>query len=116
MHDDFNDAFDKIDAAVATMPRIVAGSYAGSGSCGASSPTSLTFDFEPKAVIIISDYVATFAVFIRPCNLYYSPGADSSTLNVTWTGNTVRWYTTQSYAAGAQMNNSSSNYFYIAIG
>lgn len=47
-HDDFNEAFDKIDTALATVPRIVLGSYVGNGAA------SRTIDLEarPKFVLV----------------------------------------------------------------
>ena len=37
--------------------KIQTGSYVGTGTYGASNPCSLTFDFEPKLILIIDDRV-----------------------------------------------------------
>ena len=57
---DFNADNLKVDSALAALgeaiaaaPKIAVGSYTGSGSCGASSPRTLTFAFQPKLVIIV---------------------------------------------------------------
>ena len=54
-----NDAFqqiktliDSIQASTDSKVRIQTGSYVGTGTYGARSPCSLTFDFEPKTVVI----------------------------------------------------------------
>ena len=87
-------------------------SYTGSGACGADSPTSLTFPKKPVAVFIT----------IGPSRLFLFQGDDQSwsesydggftSVKVTWTGNTVKWYT--GHAEG-QMNVNRRTYRVIAL-
>ncbi len=87
-------------------------SYTGSGVFGAESPTSLTFPKKPVAVFIT----------IGPSRLFLFQGDDQSwsesydggftSVKVTWTGNTVKWYT--GHAEG-QMNVNRRTYRVIAL-
>lgn len=104
--------------------RIEVGSYAGTGTYGKNNPTSLTFDFKPKFVMIYrcvtdggtSDYInATLSPIIDGFSAY---SVDYSSLSysfsdVDWSCNTVTWYSTSN--ALSQLNESGWEYFYIAI-
>lgn len=93
----------------AGVPKIVTGSYVGNGNHGKSSPTSITFDFEPKLVILNGVVTA-----IRGMSevQYYSTQLRS--LKLTWSGNTLTWYCTE--GASWQFNSSNTTYHWAAIG
>ena len=114
----------------ATAPKIATGSYVGTGKYGSSNPNSLTFEFEPKAIIIIpsSDNGwkndGNLGVFVYgaqyPSMSFDGTGQGGSWVvngvnTVTgWGSNTIRWYN-NSYS-NRQLNESGYTYFYIAIG
>lgn len=109
-----------------TAPAIETGSYVGTGTYGASNPNSLTFDFEPKVVIITPGFVntdnldghgyiftngaknaASFGDYSGGSRSYYS-------INITWGQNKITFYAGGN--DGAQCNKSNYKYHYIAIG
>ena len=106
------------------------GSYTGTGTAGSSNPTTLTFNFEPKMVVIAHSTAADFnpgntkannwQFFIRGMTSATVKQAESNVsdtkLNITWDGNTLSFYHTYSTPwAGAQLNTSGATYLYIAI-
>lgn len=123
-HDDFNEAFDKIDEALAGGVKIATGSYMGTGSTGANNPCSLTFDFAPKLIFVASATCNSSNPKIFPLigingvshtcrQVGYTSG---STYKCTWTfsGNTVSWYSDN--GVEGQMNYSGERYVYVAFG
>lgn len=105
--------------------RIATGSYTGTGTHGVSNPNSLTFEFEPKLVIVelsrpdsTNNYKG--ALFVYDQEKYDGIGVASSNagITLTWSANSVSWYTefTGSSAAKSQFNNANAKYNYIAIG
>lgn len=110
-------------------PKIATGSYVGTGTAGSSNPNSLTFDFIPKVLIVQaydwssfnagSDDFLNFAIMVNGISLYMGVQSDSNvsskSVSVTWSGNTVSWYSTTSNAM-SQLNGGSEKYFYVAIG
>ena len=128
MMDDFNADNQKIDAALAALggaiaaaPKIAVGSYTGSGSCGASSPRTLTFAFQPKLVIIVEnswDYLKAGTALISGQSLSAGIGGGTNSgaclgLTVSWSGNSVTWY---GPSAEKQLDMENTGYFYCAIG
>ena len=118
--DDFNADNQKLDAALAGMPKIVTGTYTGTGAYGQSNANSLTFDFTPKAVLICKQdmYNAIYAYMFlvsgqsRTAQFNSTGGGDCNYCN--WSGNTVSWYST--YKAASQLNEDSVSYCYVAWG
>lgn len=115
---DFNDAMEKIDAAI---PHIATGTYTGTGEYGEEHPNTLTFDFVPKFVLIRMegthfDYGLTL---FSPLSSG-TPSVTGSTISsydwidVLWNGQSVSWYNDSS--ANTQMNKNAATYFYLAIG
>ena len=111
------------------FPKIAIGSYVGTGTFSLSNPNSLTFDFEPKIVFIVSDGANAFwpgVAMIRGQG--YSTGfgtmggstGSEQDLTITWSGNTVTWYTSVNMSGGfdqyAQMNTSGKTFRYVALG
>ena len=97
--------------------RIEVGSYVGTGTYGSSNPNSLTFGFEPKAVLFWSpDNNQTIAYVNGGTTIFgfyqnYSDDRDSATCSLS--GNTLSWYASD---ARCQGNVSGTTYYYTAIG
>ena len=87
-------------------------SYTGSGACGADSPTSLTFPQRPMVVFVCSgrSRMILFQGDLESWSESYT--GSMADVTVTWSGNTVKWYT--GYANG-QMNASGRSYQVIAL-
>ena len=143
MMEDFNADNEKIDAALAAKAdaedvtalgetvaaltaglgsggkncRIAWGSYTGTGTYGSGSPNSLSFDFIPVLVFIVSDDNACLgnSRFIRPC--VYGTDHDNQALKVTWTDHGLSWHTDTTLNPHIhQCNTAGYQYTYIAIG
>ena len=126
--DDFNADNLKVDSALAALgeaiaaaPKIAVGSYTGSGSCGASSPRTLTFAFQPKLVIVVEnswDYLKAGTALISGQSLSAGIGGGTNSgaclsLTVSWSGNSVTWY---GPSAEKQLDIENCEYFYCAVG
>lgn len=144
---DFNADNQKVDAALATLnsridtavaqltatiPHVQTGTYVGTGTSGEDNPNTLTFDFKPLYIAIVTedgwpsrDLSGTPRIFIRPwkftSNYTISGSSDSSIYTfVTWLDNGVSWYSQYGngtpYPPSFQFNESGVTYYYIAIG
>ena len=96
--------------------QIATGSYVGTGTYGEDNPNSLTFEFEPK-ILVISSITGDAGIALI-----------SGSVGSTWTsrhnglyllvastnGKTIKWYSSGDSAV--QMNVSSRNYRYTALG
>lgn len=108
-----------------TKAKVATGSYTGTGTYGASNPNSLTFDFEPKVVVITppvnKSSVAGYS-FIAICGQTRAVCiVGDSGLNVnyygeqlTWNEKTFSWYNKSN--AQYQCNESGFVYPYLALG
>lgn len=99
--------------------KIEVGSYVGTGTYGSSNKNSLTFDFEPKAVIFRSPNNPMMPpVYIEGASAMGAFRAEntnySTVVQVSVSGKTISWYNATS--AIYQGNNSGTTYHYIAIG
>ena len=98
--------------------RIAFGSYQGTGTYGAGSPNSLTFDFCPVAVCVGSSQRASFSgwptVFLRPCPVSPPDVSGGSTMAVSWSNHGISWYTT--VHSDSQNNSAGYTYYYVAVG
>ena len=141
---DFNEDNQKIDAAhaatadaiaataeaiaantqlIAAKPSIAVGSYTGTGTMGANNKKTLTFNFEPKLVIIRTPNASGSAgivhgiTLVRGATQQYvdSFGSQGTSVNVTWGSNSVSWYRADGVAAD-QCNTKNAVYYYFAIG
>lgn len=125
LHDqqEYTPAGDWLDVWGNAIPavRIETGSYVGTGTYGSSNPNTLTSSFEPKVVFIVThnQASATYRYFTGPLmrgNLSAScvSGSGASTLlNLSWSGNSVSWYSDSVYT---QLNADGTTYDYIALG
>lgn len=101
-------------------------SYVGTGTYGASNPVRVTFDFEPKLVIIHgwmgydtgTGYYSEDATAVIPYNSAKATlnlaSSSSLNMNIVWDGKTVSWYDDRK--AGLQANRSGEKYIVAAIG
>lgn len=102
---------------VGAAAKIATGSYTGTGQYGSSNKNTLTFDFVPKLLIIrgtwgngFNDAVVTF---VSPATTYADMiGSDAVFGTISW-GTTVEWYSTINFMT---QGNSSSKYYYVAVG
>lgn len=124
--------FSELSAAIAAGTKIATGSYVGTGTYGSSNPCSLTFDFEPKIVIVNASDVGLFpgtyggwgngSGFLFTGNqtsFRYTSGGSSRTGECSLVGNTLTWYLNNvgDYdSAATQLNNINTSYHWVAIG
>ena len=113
---DFNEDNAKIEEALngmaASMPRIVTGTYSGTGTYGSGSKNTLNLGFRPRLVIITGFNSGTAAVggfFVSPASAGQGGGG---AVTVIWSDTGVSWY---GNSAAIQLNMSGNGYAYIAI-
>lgn len=118
-----------------SLAKIQTGSYVGTGTYGSANPCSLTFDFEPKIVIIHSTGVTTnvpsLSTLTNTSTPLFYPGVlvwgittsvrRDAYASISWVcsyaDNTVTWYATGTGAgASDQFNSSGTTYYMTAIG
>ena len=135
--DDFNDDNAKIDAALhdnaatlsalqttlnthGKLTRFAYGSYVGTGESGQNHPNSLTFDFYPMFIIIMSR--AAQGRDQSPCFMMRGETVGNSTetaasINLSWTDSGVSWYDVDSFSEPENQNNTEGvTYHYLAFG
>lgn len=110
--------------------KIQTGSYVGTGAYGAGGKCTLTFNFEPKFVMVFSSSMGQLTgaagsntgvsytiIAARPAT---SASHFYTTINYDyfeWEGNTFSWYSSGTYASSSsQLNYVGSTYYYLAIG
>lgn len=92
--------------------KIQTGSYVGTGTYGESNPNTLTFDFEPKLVMVVSQNSYSFGTNSGIAWMG-QPGASNGKI-FTLSGNSLSWYSSDGTAS--QLNNDGSIYYYFALG
>ena len=118
--EDFNDAFEKIDTqmkvasdAAAEGPKIITGTYVGTGTFGNSNQSSLTFDKKPLAVFIGGGYYVGILVRGSAGGISYAETNDHGQLYTTWSDHSVQWYTSMNN--NRQLNHNGTTYYYLAV-
>lgn len=100
--------------------KIQTGSYTGTGAAGASNPTRITFNFVPKAVIIVPENLgvgSTYLIYATSLIWLGQAGNASNGCAFTLSGTTLSFYSTHSTDdAGFQMNTSGKKHHWIALG
>lgn len=95
--------------------KIATGSYTGTGTYGASNPNSLTFEFEPK-LVLVNENSQYGLIAIKDCTAALA-AVNTMQQRVTWDNKTVSWYCTgTNRSAFTQYNAAGTTYNYIAIG
>lgn len=101
--------------------RIATGSYVGTGTYGEDNPNSLTFEFEPKFLIVqrsTTNYPGGFIWIdgISEIGSVFTDTSSGASLRISIIKNEkdITWYSTSN--AEKQMNLVDSYYYYIAIG
>ena len=105
-------------ADTAALPRMVTGTYTGTGEHGPEHPTALEFpDAErpPTLILISSPDNHIHATMIRGMTscLVLTETYVKYYANLTWTAKGVRWYST--YASDTQLNYGGNVYYYAAF-
>jgi len=101
--------------------KIAKGSYVGTGTYGEANANQLSFDFEPKILILghqgANDCATTLVRGVLT-TVHYSENSRFGIIHHTWEGNTVSWYSVnnQSNFTGAQIQYNSGIIHYVAIG
>lgn len=112
--DDAQTTADDAKASADIRARIATGSYTGTGAYGESNPNSLTFDFEPKFLIVyISKSTQTTGGSTSLTWVGQGGQAYSGNNAVSVSGNKISWY---GISESTQLNSSGTIYHYIAIG
>lgn len=112
--------YDVFDNLLMKLPgvQIATGSYTGTGTYGASNPNSLTFEFEPKILIVQTNgpaYTGAYAVFVRNSNSAITIWSDGLSVFVSgWGSKTIKWYNNNNVYG--QLNESGAVHNYLAIG
>lgn len=135
--DPLNENTEKTEAALNSCARIAFGTYVGTGTFGKETPCTLTFDFEPKLVMVYSGSMGMLTgdstnsggsntiIAARPATSASRYGSYGGGISIvydyfTWDGNTFSWYSSsggsQEKSGSIQLNYEGSNYYYMAIG
>lgn len=106
--------------------KLAMGTYVGNGKYGAANPNTITFDFEPKFLIVqrqISAVLTTTSnnylhlntlIAMRPLQYYYFTGSINACAELTWNGKSVSWFNTNSDLW--QLNKQDVVFNYLALG
>ena len=97
---------------VGTNCRFVTGSFKGKGGYGSNNKNTLTFSFKPQIVFLsaLTRYQDPL-ILLRPFG--ETEYGSNYRVYVTWTENSVSWYSTSEYT---QLNQSSDTTYYLALG
>lgn len=120
---------DDVFAAIAAQntAQIDYGSYTGNGQYGSANAVTLTFPFEPKLVIVLSEdksffgpsgsgnIYSTWLMAINGVTKVYVGYYSNTEVVVSWGADSISYYAT-SASAGAQCNELNKKYYYIALG
>lgn len=95
--------------------RIATGSYVGTDKAGSANPNMLTFEFEPK-LLVISDDNGSQGIFVINSAARAEYSNTNVTLGVKWEGKTVTWWARSSNEMAGQLNKGGTTYYYVALG
>ena len=114
-----NQNMEMLETILTQRPQIVYGTHTGTGDVGAESPCRLEFPFKPLLVVFCNAHSSTYtAGFVWPWGAERAISVcynDSHyRVNLSWTNNSVSWYSTSSVIY--QLNAKDYTYHYIAIG
>lgn len=89
------------------------GSYTGNGTHGSGNKKTLTFNFDPRLVIVCSDHFDQL-MFIKPSTVNVFATGSEEGVSVSWGTKSVSWYATS--GSPAQLNENGKTYYYVAFG
>ena len=115
LREDFNRDNRKIEEAFLSLPKIVLGSYTGTGGYRADQPNILELPFQPKLLFVfggVMRFITTYGEGTTNCS---PTGHSDGTLYLTWAGNTLKWHTYNGDPHD-QMNAEGEVYHYVVIG
>ena len=137
LHTEFNDNWDKIDAALKSNAdkaaalqtalascgncKIVYGSYTGTGKYGSGQPNTLNFAHKPVFVCVQQktnpNTSTEYALRMIRDSVWANGTEDNYTYSqiVTWGANSVSWYSVDPNFAAQQFNESGKIFQYIAL-
>lgn len=110
-----------------TCVRMATGRYVGTGTYGSSNPNSLSFEFEPKFIVICCQKTDASLFYQRMEFVKNNPTATAmgsyvnnntvfaNICDVIWSGNTISW-ATRNDDAYYQLNMEGCEYYYVAFG
>lgn len=119
--EEFNQDNRAVDAALHQLMsgslRLAVGSYIGTGGHGEENPTTLTFDFTPRLLLMLGNgwnghFILTYSSITTYC--HPTAGTSSSEIEFRWAENSVSWYHKSS--AASQRNAEGREYTYLVIG
>ncbi len=108
--------------------KIATGSYVGTGTGGAGSPTVLTFNFAPKFLILVEhegasgnntllSKVGGYSIYGYNGFYYFYTYSSGWTCTLSgWGTNTLSFYSGSAYDGTYQFNASGKTYYYMALG
>ena len=121
---DFNEDLQKIDTALAYMPKFLNGSYTGTGTYGPDGACELHFGFNPKLIFLNTQEMTSFnsqpKYYILFPGMTWFPEPNSGDANhVTWLEDGISWYFSYSGDSGQtqarkQYNTLGKTYSYVA--
>lgn len=109
-----------LEELIGSGARIEMGQYTGTGAAGKNNPCSITFKNKPKVVWICASVIATNTggypwVYGSPLGHISTSGSSTGRIpNLEWAGNTLTWWTTETYPQYA-LNESGIVYKYIVL-
>lgn len=122
---DFNADNLKLEEALntitASIPHIQIGTYTGTGEYGAEHPNVLTFDFEPKLLVVRTYDMPMWDLTAGDLMIWVKGSGEdtidnrNTTRHITLNGNTLSWYVAGTYASAVWQLNA-GKYYYVAIG
>ena len=120
---DFNDMTEKLDTALGEHAAVLANvgncqiyttSYVGTGTCGQSNPTTLTFPAKPVLVRIASSDSRHYAVEFYGGAQVVMRDSDTAVFCIaTWGETTLSWY--HSTSSSGQLNEKNVTYQVMAL-
>ena len=87
-------------------------SYVGNGKCGADNPIRLTFTKKPMVVFVFTNTSVMTLIQGMSTSWASNSTSSSSSVSVTWSGNTVSWYGDQTYS---QLSSNNQTYRVLAL-
>ena len=95
---------------------IKTGQYVGTGTYGESNPNSLSFEFEPKVLILVDTSTKELIISARQSNgfIFFDSYGNVRGKPFTWDKNKIQWFD-RNYAS-EQFNSLGKFYYYIVIG